>query len=46
MTRHATFIVECNQETFDAYGFGEMSQQETIADLREDLCRGISAATA
>ncbi|MEM5472362.1 bifunctional salicylyl-CoA 5-hydroxylase/oxidoreductase [Hoeflea sp. AS60] len=27
----ATFIVECNQETFEAYGFGEMSQQETIA---------------
>lgn len=27
----ATFIVECTQETFDAYGFGEKSQQETIA---------------
>ena len=27
----ATFIVECTQATFDAYGFGEMSQQETIA---------------
>jgi anthraniloyl-CoA monooxygenase len=27
----ATFIVECTQETFDNFGFGEMSQQETIA---------------
>ena len=27
----ATFIVECAQETFDKFGFGEMSQQETIA---------------
>ncbi|WP_341863758.1 bifunctional salicylyl-CoA 5-hydroxylase/oxidoreductase [Gymnodinialimonas sp. 57CJ19] len=27
----ATFIVECSQKTFDAYGFGEMSQQESIA---------------
>ena len=27
----ATFIVECTQATFDAYGFGEMSQKETIA---------------
>ena len=27
----ATFIVECNQDTFDAYGFGSMSQQESIA---------------
>jgi len=27
----ATFIVECNEETFNAYGFGEMSQQESIA---------------
>lgn len=27
----ATFIVECAQETFDRFGFGEMSQQETIA---------------
>lgn len=27
----ATFIVECSQTTFDAFGFGEMSQQESIA---------------
>ncbi|MEO0323316.1 MAG: bifunctional salicylyl-CoA 5-hydroxylase/oxidoreductase [Myxococcota bacterium] len=27
----ATFIVETDEETFDAYGFGEMSQAESIA---------------
>jgi len=32
----ATFIVECAQETFDAYGFGEMSQQDSIA-ICEDV---------
>lgn len=26
----ATFIVECTQETFEAYGFGTMSQAESI----------------
>lgn len=31
----ATFIVECSQETFDNFGFGEMSQQETIAMCEE-----------
>lgn len=31
----ATFIVECSQETFDNYGFGEMTQQETIAICEE-----------
>ncbi|WP_108485396.1 bifunctional salicylyl-CoA 5-hydroxylase/oxidoreductase [Oceaniglobus ichthyenteri] len=31
----ATFIVECSQKTFDAYGFGEMSQEETIAICEE-----------
>ncbi|SHF62072.1 anthraniloyl-CoA monooxygenase [Loktanella atrilutea] len=31
----ATFIVECSQATFDAYGFGEMSQQESIAICQE-----------
>ena len=31
----ATFIVECSQKTFDAYGFGEMSQQESIAVCEE-----------
>lgn len=32
----ATFIVECSQSTFDAYGFGEMSQAESIA-VCEDI---------
>ena len=32
----ATFIVECSHETFQAYGFGEMSQQESIA-VCEDI---------
>jgi len=27
----ATFIVECAQDTWDKFGFGEMSQQESIA---------------
>ena len=27
----ATFIVECSQRTFDAFGFADMSQQESIA---------------
>ena len=27
----ATFIVECSQETWDSFGFGAMSQQESIA---------------
>ncbi|MEM7188948.1 MAG: bifunctional salicylyl-CoA 5-hydroxylase/oxidoreductase [Pseudomonadota bacterium] len=31
----ATFIVECAPETFQAYGFGEMSQQESIAVCEE-----------
>lgn len=31
----ATFIVECSQKTFDAYGFGEMTQQESIAACEE-----------
>nr|WP_323780760.1 bifunctional salicylyl-CoA 5-hydroxylase/oxidoreductase [Amylibacter sp.] len=26
----ATFIVECSQATFDAYGFGDMNQQDSI----------------
>ena len=32
----ATFIVECSQQTFDAFGFADMSQQESIA-----LCESI-----
>ncbi len=31
----ATFIVECTQATFDAYGFGQMSQAESIAVCEE-----------
>ncbi len=31
----ATFIVECSQATCDAYGFAEMSQQESIATCEE-----------
>lgn len=31
----ATFIVECSQETFDAYRFGDLSQQESIAICEE-----------
>lgn len=31
----ATFIVECAQDTFDAWGFGEMSQHESIATCEE-----------
>ena len=34
----ATFIVETDQATWDAYGFGEMSQQESIA-ICEDIFR-------
>ncbi|PIE10357.1 MAG: oxidoreductase [Rhodobacterales bacterium] len=34
----ATFIVETDQATWDAYGFGEMSQQESIA-----VCESIFA---
>ena len=35
----ATFIVECSQETYDKWGFGEMSQDESIA-----TCEKIFAA--
>ncbi|NNK17487.1 MAG: bifunctional salicylyl-CoA 5-hydroxylase/oxidoreductase, partial [Sulfitobacter sp.] len=31
----ATFIVECSQETFDNFGFGDMSQEESIAICEE-----------
>ena len=27
----ATFIVECSQDTFDAFGFGDMAKEESIA---------------
>ncbi|MEE9333321.1 MAG: bifunctional salicylyl-CoA 5-hydroxylase/oxidoreductase [Granulosicoccaceae bacterium] len=32
----ATFIVECSQETFDAFGFGTVDQPQSIA-----ICEGI-----
>jgi anthraniloyl-CoA monooxygenase len=31
----ATFIVECSQSTYDAYGFADMSQQNSIAICEE-----------
>ncbi len=31
----ATFLVECSQQTFENYRFGEISQQETIAICEE-----------
>jgi anthraniloyl-CoA monooxygenase len=31
----ATFIVECSEETFAKFGFGEMSQQQSIAVCEE-----------
>lgn len=31
----ATFIVECTQETFDAFGFADMTQDESIATCEE-----------
>ncbi len=31
----ATFIVECSQETWDAYGFGEMTKEDSIATCEE-----------
>ena len=31
----ATFIVECSQETWDKFGFGDISQQESIAVCEE-----------
>ncbi len=31
----ATFIVECSQKTFDAYGFADMTQQDSIATCEE-----------
>lgn len=31
----ATFIVECTQDTFEKFGFGQMNQQESIAVCEE-----------
>ncbi len=44
----ATFIVECAQETFDRFGFADMSQQESIAvceKIFEDHLGGHSLMT-
>lgn len=44
----ATFIVECSQETYDAFGFGDLSQQECIAiceDIFKDHLGGHSLMT-
>ncbi|MWV27116.1 bifunctional salicylyl-CoA 5-hydroxylase/oxidoreductase [Aurantiacibacter rhizosphaerae] len=36
---HSTFIVECSQETWDAFGFELMSQQESIAVCEKVFAR-------
>ena len=44
----ATFIVECSQQTWDAFGFGKMSQQESIAiceNIFKDYLDGHSLMT-
>ena len=44
----ATFIVECAQDTFDKFGFADMSQQESIAvceDIFKDHLDGHSLMT-
>lgn len=44
----ATFIVECGPETFDAFGFGDMSQEESIQvceDIFKDHLGGHSLMT-
>ena len=33
----ATFIVECSQDTYDNFGFADLSQQESIDPLRSGL---------
>ena len=38
----ATFIVECSQSTFDAFGFAQMSQQESIAVCEEIFKKHLS----
>ncbi|MGB7336854.1 MAG: bifunctional salicylyl-CoA 5-hydroxylase/oxidoreductase, partial [Salaquimonas sp.] len=35
----ATFIVECSQETYEGFNFGELTQQETI-EICEDIFKG------
>ncbi len=44
----ATFIVECSQKTFDAFNFGELNQQQSIAiceDIFKDHLGGHSLMT-
>ncbi len=44
----ATFIVECSQETFDAYGFADLGQRDSIAICEEifaDHLRGHTLMT-
>ena len=36
---HSTFIVECSQETWDAFGFEHMSQDESIAACEKIFAR-------
>ena len=39
---HSTFIVECSQETWDAFGFEHMSQAESIAACEEIFARHLN----
>lgn len=32
---HATFIVECSEETYEGFGFGEMTQQQSIETCQQ-----------
>lgn len=44
----ATFLVECGPETFEAFGFGEMTQEETVAtceDIFKDYLGGHALMT-
>lgn len=38
-SKTATFIVETDQATYDAFGFGEMSQQESVATCEKIFAR-------
>ncbi len=40
----ATFIVECSEETWEKFGFGEMTQGRVDRHLREAFSKNISAA--
>ena len=41
----ATFIVECSQETFDKFGFAEMSQQESMAVCEKIFAKYLNGHT-